>query len=176
MKKKQILTILKRTMISVVGLGTLIGVIVFLPGDIEGQYRDIGVRCMCDCVTFLQFRDGKILSYGSAHPPANVIGHYTKNSDGRINMYYNSYTPGEADELIGQAHPYLLMTKFSWSTDVEWGLKRPKIFTIRKTIAEHEITSTYINADRSVTKTFYDDSLKPVRSELELPKKKKIPK
>jgi len=90
-------------------------------------------------------------------------------------MYYDSYSQGKADELLGHAHPHFLITKFSWSTDgnVEWGIKHPKIFTVGKTITEHEITSTYLNADKSVTKTFYDFSLKPVRTELKLPKKKK---
>lgn len=174
MKTKQILSLLKRLAIGGVCLSALIGVIAFLPGNIEGQYRDIGVRCMCDSVSFLQFRDGKILSYSSDHPPANIIGHYTKNADGTFDMYYDSYSQGKTDELLGHAHPHFLITKFSWSTDakVEWGIKHPKNFTVGKTIAEHEITSIYINADKSVTKTFYDFSLQPVRSELKLPKKK----
>jgi hypothetical protein len=173
MKEKKLLLLLRRLLLGLVAAGFVVTAITVLPGNIEGQYRDVGIRCMCDCVNFLQFRNGKIVHYGSAHPPAKVIGRYTRNSDGSVDMYFDSFREGKPGEFLGRAYPRLLVTKFSWSTDggTEWGIKHPKAFTVGRTIFEQEVTSKFINGDKSVTKTFYNRSLEAVRTELSLPRK-----
>jgi len=65
------------------------------------------------------------------------------------------------------------VTKFSWDEgEPEWGVKHPKIFDVGKTIKEQEIISRHIRDDRSIKKTYYDSSLRPVHSETMPPKKK----
>jgi len=98
--KKKIFSILKRLAMGVIAMSALIGGIAFLPADIEGQYRDVGARCACDSVNFLQFRDGKILYYSSAHPPAEIIGHYVPRSDRTVEMYFDSSIDGRPDQLL----------------------------------------------------------------------------
>ena len=171
MKTKLVLPLAKRLAVVAVSLTVLIGLVSLLPGKVEGHYRDVGVRCMCDCVNFLQFRDGKIIHYASDHPPANIIGRYTIDSGGKVTMYYSSYADDVPEEIIGYAYPHFLVTRFSWIEDdsSEWGFKRPRILTIKETIKKQDITTAYINADRSVTTTFYDSFLQPSHEEIRLP-------
>lgn len=173
MKGKKPLLLLRRILLCLVATGFVVTAIAVLPGNVEGQYRDVGIRCMCDCVNFLQFRNGKIVHYGSAHPPADVIGRYTRNSDGSVDMYFNSFREGTPGEFLGRAYPRLLITKFVWSTDgeIEWGIKYPRVFTVGRTISEQEVTSKFINGDKSETKTYYNHSLEAVRTELLQPRK-----
>jgi hypothetical protein len=172
MKKTRALRYLRWFAFGVIALGLVAAVLVMLPGPIEGQYHGIGVGCGCDSFNFLQYRDGKIVSYMSAHPPARLIGRYSLNPDGSVDLYLRPFKDGETEEFVGRANPRLLLTRFVWSDgETEWAFKCPKILTVRRTIETHEITSKILHDDKTITTTYYNSSLEPLRQETTPPKK-----
>lgn len=138
-----------------------------LPGSVEGNYRGLGMRCLCDSVGFWQFRNGKILSYGSEHPPGDLIGRYEVLLDGSVDTYFMASMEGEEEEFLGRAYPRLWFTRFEGADQgSEWLFKSPKIGAVRETIESHEVISTRILEGRVVEKTYYDAALKPVKREI----------
>mgnify|MGYP000641458537 CR=1 FL=1 len=129
---------------------------------------------LCDCISFMQFRDGKVILYGSSHPPADLYGRYEAKADGSVNVFRSPYKEGEPEELIYTATPRLWFTRFRspTSTSGGWYRKAPVYGTVRTTIRDQEVSSLMIKKDRTVVKTFYDSALAELRTETKQPKTK----
>ena len=145
-----------------------------LPGSIEGVYKGMGTECMCDSVNFMQFRDGKVIMYGSGHPPADIFGRYESNADGSVAVYMLPYKDGESEELIFSATPRLWFTRFRSADGAsgEWYRKSRVFGTVETIIRDQEVSSSMIMGDRTVVKTFYNSALEKVRTETIQPKTK----
>jgi hypothetical protein len=122
----------------------------------------------------MQFRDGKVILYGSSHPPADLYGRYEAKADGSVNVFRSPYKEGEPEELIYTATPRLWFTRFRSATSASggWYRKAPVYGTVRTTIKDQEVSSLMIKKDRTVVKTFYDSALAELRTETKQSKTK----
>ena|GEM_PF-1762538 len=172
MKMRKTIRLLLRVAFGCAVLTILFVGIGMLPGDIEGIYRGMGTRCMCDSVNFMQFRDGKVIMFSSAHPPADLFGRYETKADGSVAVFMSPYKEGESEERIFTATPRLWFTRFKSADGAteEWQLKAPAYGTVKTTIRDQEISSSILKRDRTVVKTIYDSELKEIRTETKQPK------
>ena len=75
MKWKRPLRMLRRMLLVLLLLALVFLGIAFLPGSVEGNYRGrIVSACGCDGISFLNLRQGRMIHYYSAHPPAFFMG------------------------------------------------------------------------------------------------------
>lgn len=174
MKIRKAIRVLLRVTLGCVVLSLLFVGIGMLPGDIEGIYRGMGTRCMCDSVNFMQFRDGKVIMFSSAHPPADLFGRYETKADGSVAVFMSPYKEGESEERIFTATPRLWFTRFRSADGAteDWQLKSPAFGTVKTTIRDQEVSSSILKRDRTVVKTIYNSALKEIRTETKQPKTK----
>jgi hypothetical protein len=175
MKMRNAIRILLRLGIGCAVLALLFVGIGMLPGDIEGIYRGMGTQCMCDSVNFIQFRDGKMIMFSSAHPPAVLFGRYETNADGSVAVYMSPDKEGESEKRIFTATPRLWFTRFKSANDAseDWQWKSPVFGTVKTTIRDQEVSSSMIKRDRTVVMTIFNSGLKEIRTETKQPKTKR---
>ena len=112
MKWLKLRRLLLRSTLVVFLLGGIFLGIAFLPGEVEGNYRGGFVSsCGCDSVTFINLREGKILTYHSAHPPAWLSGRYQK-TNGAVELYLGGEQLKREEIFLMRAYPRFLTTKF----------------------------------------------------------------
>jgi hypothetical protein len=145
-----------------------------LPGNIEGIYRGMGMRCMCNGVAFMQVRNGNVIMFNSAHAPAELYGRYETNSNGSVAFFMSPYQEGQSEKRTLTAYPRLWFTRFetadgpSW----DWYWKSPVFGAVKKTIKDQEISSAMIKRDHTVVKTIFNSELKEIRTETIQPRTK----
>ena len=147
-----------------------------LPGSIDGSYGAIAQSCMCDSNNFMQFRDGKLISYQSNHPPAQLIGRYETEEDGRVSVYMFPSKKGDPEKLIFRARPRLWFTSFEDKDGDESSWHRKTIFSneVNSIVSDQEIELAQISDDeigRFVEKRYFDQSLTELRTEIVRPKR-----
>jgi len=174
MKIRKAIRVLLRVAFGCAVLALLFVGIGMLPGDIEGIYPGMGPQCMCDSVNFMQFRDGKVISYSSEHPPADLFGRYEIYADGSVAVFKSPYKEGESEERIFTATPRLWFTRFRSADGAtkDWQWKSPAFGTVKTTIRDQEVSSLMIKKDRTVVTTFYNSALAEIRTETKQPKTK----
>jgi hypothetical protein len=148
-------------------LGGLFLGIAFLPGQVEGNYRGIASSCGCDGITFINLREGKLITYHSAHPPAWLSGRY-QNANGAVELYLDGLRSKEAENMFMKAYPRFLITKFVSDSEGEvyWCWKWPAIGRIGESLRTQEVTAMRIGEDGVTRRNVFDCDLKPVRSEI----------
>ena len=146
----------------------LVVIVGFLPGSEEGIYRNRSMNCMCDSVNFFQLREGKVLSYASAHPPADLVGRYEIGDDGFVNIYINPPSAEKGESLFSRFKPRLLFTEFEKpdGNKNEWYLKLGASQEIERALKEHEIKSSVLRKDGTWENTYYDSSFRKLRVEV----------
>ncbi len=156
---------------ALVAVGALFIGIALLPGKLEGIYRQ-GPRCMCDSIHFSHYQDGRMVLYGTAHPPAEIFCRYETDADNVSTIHLLALKEGEADMPFMKAYPRLLVTRFVKIEDGSscWDWKWPVSGETRKAIEEQAITSRKVKGDGSLVTTYHDQSLNPIRSETRLPR------
>jgi hypothetical protein len=142
-----------------------------MPRKLEGIYRQ-GPECMCDCVHFSDYRDGRVILYGTGHPPAEMVCRYETDENNVSTIHLLAQKEGEADTPLLKAYPRLLFTRFVSIEDgtTRWDWKWPAFGAVAKALKEQEITSSKLRNDRALVTTYHDRSLNPIRSETKLPR------
>ena len=173
MKFRPVLKWLVRALVVVCAIAAIFVGIACLPGSIEGTYR--GVNCMCDSVNVTRFQNGRIVSYESAHPPAQLMGRYEIASDGATEVFLHSFKYGEKEKLWFRAFPHLWFARAvdAESGSVDWLVKRPLYGVAKQSVEKQEIVSTAVREDHSLVKTFYTGNFEILRVEIVPPKIKK---
>jgi hypothetical protein len=146
--------------------GSFLGV-AFLPGEIEGNYRGIASSCGCDGITFINLREGKMITYFSAHPPAWLSGRYQK-AGAAVELYLDGLRSDEGETLMMRAYPRLLITKFVDDSEGKeyWCWKWPAVGRIGESLRTQEVSAMRIEEDGVVRRSVFDCDLKLVRSEI----------
>ena len=173
MKFRPVLKWLVRALIVVFVIAAILVGIACLPGSIEGTYE--GTTCMCDSVNVIRFQNGRVVSYESAHPPAQLMGRYEIASDGAAEVYLFSPIFGEKEELWFRAFPRLWFTRAvdAEGASVDWLIKRPLYGEAKRSVEQQEIVSTVVREDRSLVKTYYSRNFQVLREEIVPPRLKK---
>ena len=96
-----------------------------LPGSLEGVYHPFS-SYGCDCDQFMEFRDGKVVTYVMDSDVSFLNMNYRKEPSGAILLSLSSRQHGEKSEPIIRAEPRLLGTRFFYlkSGGDEWFWKR----------------------------------------------------
>lgn len=146
--------------------GSFLGV-AFLPGEVEGNYRGIASSCGCDGITFINLRDGKMITYHSAHPPAWLSGRYQKGND-TVELYLSSLRSKEGETMLMKAYSRFLITKFVDASEGKeyWCWKWPAIGSIGESLRTQEVSAMRIGEDGVTRRNVFDCDLKLVRSEI----------
>ncbi len=162
--------ILKATF-GLVGAVALFLGIALMPGKLEGIYRQ-GPSCMCDSVHFSDYRDGRMILYGTGHPPAEIFCRYETDANNVSTIHILGFKEGEEDIPFMKAYPRLLVTRFVKIEDgsSRWDWKWPAFGEVAEALKNQEITSSKLRGDRSLVTTYHDRSLNPIRSETRLPR------
>ena len=86
-------------------------------------------------------------------------------------FYFSPFEEGESEEFWGgRATPRLWFSRFEFVDDdgsvssVRWRRKRRTGGVVGKTIADHEIESSFSTKDEKFIQTFYDSRLRKVRT------------
>ena len=148
--------------------------IAFLPGNVEGNYRGLASSCGCDSVTFLNLRDGLLIEYRSAHPPATIMGRFQMSENGVVDVWLTNWREGEPDKLIFKAYPRFLITRFVAveGGQASWHWKWPSIGNIGESLRFQEIHSTILKKEGTWIREVYDRDLRWIRHETKIGKGK----
>jgi hypothetical protein len=172
MKLVMLRRLLLRSLLALLLLGGLFFGIAFLPGDVEGNYRGIASSCACDSITFISLHDGKMVTYNSAHAPASLDGRYSVSTDGSIEIFLTKLRAGEAEQLVMNAYPRFLLTKFVSLSDGDeyWCWKWPALGRTGEALAGQEITSMVLQKDGSLTRKVFDRDFNFLKAERKIGK------
>lgn len=146
--------------------------IALLPGKLEGGVYSHGISCMCDSLHFMDYREGRMIVYGTEHPPAEIWARYENGSDNVTTIYWLPLKEEEPETILARAYPHLLITRFVYAEDgaTEWAWRRPKIGKVAKALKEQPIRSFKLLPDKTLVTTYYDGALNGVRTEVKPPK------
>lgn len=166
MRPASLLQFIFRSLLVLLAAAGLFVGIAFLPGSVEGNYRGLVSSCGCDGISFTNLREGKVMTYFTAHPPASLDGYYSESSDGSVELFCGKW--GVEDEYLRMtAYPRLLITKFEDGDggNVFWSWKWPSFGRIGEALAGQEIVETKLEADHFITRKVFDHDLNFLRSE-----------
>lgn len=163
--------LIRAVVVLVVLLALFLG-IALLPGKLENGVYFHGVSCMCDSLHFMEYRMGKMIMYGTDHPPADIWARYETGADNVTTIYWLPLKEDEPETVLARAYPHLLITRFVYAENgtTEWAWRRPRIGRVAKALKEQEIRSFKLLPDNTLITTFYDRALNPVRTESKPPK------
>lgn len=167
MKWLRLRRILLRGFLILVLLGASFLGVAFLPGEVEGNYRGIASSCGCDGITFLNLREGKMITYYSAHPPAWLSGRYQK-ADGAVKLYLGGEQLKDKETLLMRAYPRFLITKFVDDEENKeyWCWKWPAIGRIGESLRTQEVSAMFTEEGNVRRRNVFDCDLKFLRSEI----------
>lgn len=141
--------------------------VAFLPGRVEGNYRGrIVSSCACDGISFLNLRDGRMILYHSAHPPAEILGRYQSGPDG-VELWLKQFQGHESEKLLLKAYPRFLITKFVDPSDglESWNWKWPTLGRIGEALRTQEIASINAREGNKASREILGHDLKWIRHE-----------
>lgn len=148
--------------------------IAFLPGSVEGNYRGLAPSCMCDGISFIQLRGGKLIYYNSNHPPASIMGRYQKSPDGGVEVWLTEWRKDQPEKLLFKAYPRFLITQFVGAEDGQksWCLKWPSIGRVGEALQTQEVSEVHPRKENISSRDIYDRNLKWIRYETKIGKGK----
>lgn len=144
--------------------------VAFLPGSVEGNYRGIASSCGYDCITFINLRMDKVMTYHTAHDPAYLIGRYEQATDGSVQIFLYELRDHNREKLIMKAYPRMFITRFvSQTEDKEyWRWKWPGLGQIGEAIRGQDIVALELHENGPMTRDVFDGRLKLLRTEVKI--------
>lgn len=175
MKWKRPLRMLRRILLVLLLLAIGFVGIAFLPGSVEGNYRGrIVTSCGCDGISFINLRQGRMILYFSAHPPALIMGRYTNAPDGAVEIWGNRAKIDGSERLDFKAYPRFLITKFVSPDEGRdyWCWKWPSFGRIGEALQAQELSVVHPRKENTSSRDIYDRNLKWIRHETKIGKGK----
>ncbi len=165
---------LRRILLVLLLLAVVFLGIAFLPGSVEGNYRGLESSCGCDGISFLNLRQGQMIQYYSAHPPASFMGRYQNSPDGGVEVWLTGWREAQPEKLIFKAYPRFLITQFVGAEDGQksWCWKWPSIGRIGEALQLQEVSEVHPRKENISSRDIYDRNLKWIRHETKIGKGK----